>query len=168
MDGDINATTKRGIPYYQKSLDLLAKKFAEAYNELNQGTPVDENGDPITASSLTKRLPVVNDAGHVLDPVTGLYSDQGWTLDPATNYYVDKDGFFVGNPDHPVCNLDEVKIKPGYDEAATMAEINAKYPNSGYTTVADFLKAHAVKPGDTAAVTKDVPKGGVLDRKSVV
>ena len=162
VDGDINATTKRGIPYYQKSLDLLAKKFAEAYNELNQGTPVDENGDPITASSLTKRLPVVNDAGHVLDPVTGLYSDQGWTLDPATNYYVDKDGFFVGNPDHPVCNLDEVKIKPGYDEAATMAEINAKYPNSGYTTVADFLKAHAVKPGDTAAVTKDVPKGGVL------
>lgn len=33
---DPNATTKRGIPYYQKSLDLLANKFATVMNEANQ------------------------------------------------------------------------------------------------------------------------------------
>lgn len=35
----------RGIPYYQKSLDLLANKFAEVMNEANQ--PKDATGKPI-------------------------------------------------------------------------------------------------------------------------
>lgn len=42
---DPNMTTNRGIPYYQKSLDLLANKFAEVMNAANM--PVDENDDPI-------------------------------------------------------------------------------------------------------------------------
>lgn len=36
IKADPNATTKRGIPYYQKSLDLLANKFATVMNEANQ------------------------------------------------------------------------------------------------------------------------------------
>lgn len=36
IKADPNATTKRGIPYYQKSLDLLANKFAAVMNEANQ------------------------------------------------------------------------------------------------------------------------------------
>ena len=36
IKADPNATIKRGIPYYQKSLDLLAKKFADVMNEANQ------------------------------------------------------------------------------------------------------------------------------------
>lgn len=36
IDNDRGATTKRGIPYYQKSLDLLANKFATVMNEANQ------------------------------------------------------------------------------------------------------------------------------------
>lgn len=36
IDNDPNATTKRGIPYYQKSLDLLANKFADVMNKANQ------------------------------------------------------------------------------------------------------------------------------------
>lgn len=45
IDNDRGATTKRGIPYYQKSLDLLANKFADVMNEANKrgmkpdGTP---------------------------------------------------------------------------------------------------------------------------------
>lgn len=35
IDNDRGATTKRGIPYYQKSLDLLAKKFADVMNTAN-------------------------------------------------------------------------------------------------------------------------------------
>ena len=42
---DESAAIKRGIPYYQKSLDLLAKKFAETYNKANQGYLVDQNGN---------------------------------------------------------------------------------------------------------------------------
>ena len=33
---DRGATTKRGIPYYQKSLDLLANRFAEIMNDANR------------------------------------------------------------------------------------------------------------------------------------
>ena len=36
IKADRGATTKRGIPYYQKSLDLLANKFATVMNEANQ------------------------------------------------------------------------------------------------------------------------------------
>lgn len=35
IKADPNATTKRGIPYYQKSLDLLANKFADVMNKAN-------------------------------------------------------------------------------------------------------------------------------------
>ena len=44
-DADESAAIKRGIPYYQKSLDLLAKKFAETFNNANKGYLVDEHGN---------------------------------------------------------------------------------------------------------------------------
>lgn len=37
-DVDENAAVKRGIPYYQKSLDLLAWQIAEVFNKANTGT----------------------------------------------------------------------------------------------------------------------------------
>lgn len=36
IDADTNALTKRGIPYYQKSLDSLANQFATLFNEANK------------------------------------------------------------------------------------------------------------------------------------
>ena len=65
---DPNAGTKRGIPYYQKSLDLLANKLATVLNDANQGyvyntegNYVDEdgnelvvNGQPISKHGLTE------------------------------------------------------------------------------------------------------------------
>lgn len=49
INGDPNATTKRGIPYYQKTLDALANKLATILNEANQIKPGDKdaNGNPI-------------------------------------------------------------------------------------------------------------------------
>lgn len=51
---DENARTKRGIKYYQKSLDLLARQFANTFNEANQGfirdqkgQYLDKNGNPL-------------------------------------------------------------------------------------------------------------------------
>ena len=42
---DINAATKRGIPYYQQSLDALARKLADTLNGANTGYLVDGQGN---------------------------------------------------------------------------------------------------------------------------
>ena len=61
---DENASSKRGFPYYQKVLDLLANQFAKVMNEGNQGFRVDDKGNYIS--------PVVDNNGKpVLDEVTG-------------------------------------------------------------------------------------------------
>lgn len=45
---DEGAGGKRGIPYYQRTLDLLANQFAQALNEANQGYLMDDKGNYIT------------------------------------------------------------------------------------------------------------------------
>ena len=45
---DEGAQGKRGIPYYQKSLDMLANQFAKVMNEANQGFYRDNEGFYIT------------------------------------------------------------------------------------------------------------------------
>ncbi len=47
-DATIGQTGERGIPYYQKSLDLLANKFAEVMNAANN--PKNDDGTPITGA----------------------------------------------------------------------------------------------------------------------
>ena len=47
IKSDPNAASQRGIPYYQKSLDLLARQFAQTLNAANQGYVYDENGNYI-------------------------------------------------------------------------------------------------------------------------
>lgn len=47
---DESASIKRGIPYYQQTLDLLARKFAETMNEANTGFAVDQNGNYLTSN----------------------------------------------------------------------------------------------------------------------
>ncbi len=53
---DENAGSKRGIPYYQRTLDLLANQFAKVMNEANQGFLQDPEGNFITKGK--------NDAGE--------------------------------------------------------------------------------------------------------
>jgi flagellar hook-associated protein FlgK len=45
---DEGAGGKRGIPYYQKTLDLLANRFAQVLNDANQGYLMDPDGNYIT------------------------------------------------------------------------------------------------------------------------
>ena len=47
IKSDPNAVSQRGIPYYQKSLDLLARQFAQTMNAANQGCVYDEDGNYI-------------------------------------------------------------------------------------------------------------------------
>jgi len=44
---DENAAGKRGIQYYQRSLDLLANQFAKIFNDANQGFRMDASGNYI-------------------------------------------------------------------------------------------------------------------------
>ncbi|MEA4942762.1 MAG: flagellar basal body rod C-terminal domain-containing protein [Oscillibacter sp.] len=48
---DADATTKRGIPYYQNALDSLAQKFAEVMNAANTGYLTDTKGNIIKSGS---------------------------------------------------------------------------------------------------------------------
>lgn len=50
LSEDKRATTKRGIPYYQKSLDSLAQKFAQVLNGANNGYLMDSKGNYLDRS----------------------------------------------------------------------------------------------------------------------
>lgn len=103
---DENASIKRGIPFYQLSMDLLAKKFADTYNELNQGAMVDENGDLIYAEQ------------------TGTPKDLG-LREAANGYYVDVSGYYVGNNAHGQCVLTKAQINERDDMKTAMLKIKA-------------------------------------------
>lgn len=76
---DPDALIKRGIPYYQKSLDLLARQVAKQYNSLNQGYMVNEKGNYIDASG--KELTMAD--GSTVNKNTGLTEDQKQRLEDA-------------------------------------------------------------------------------------
>lgn len=70
---DKGAAGKRGIPFYQKALDLLANQFATTMNKANQGGVYNENGNYVDSN------------GEVL-MLSGTYEDENGntvTLDPA-------------------------------------------------------------------------------------
>ena len=78
-NADENASSKRGIVYYQKSLDLLANQFANAFNEANQGFRYDPDGYYITTG--------VNDQGKEVSVPVGIeYQDGAETK----TYYLNK------------------------------------------------------------------------------
>ena len=186
---DENASIKRGIPYFQKSLDLLARQFADQFNKLNNGTPVDENGDPIAPGTMvTVTMPTMKEAADgtisIIDPATGEYQEKpGWKLDKNTGYTV-KDGNYVGLHEAsciitkspiPVLAADNSNIEAvftglkgtGFDDARC-AKIDAMTGEDRITAIKDLLSdclnQHGVKPSDTTEITKEVelPEGGVL------
>lgn len=69
---DENAATKRGIPYYQKSLDLLANKIANVFNQANQGYMVNEKGNYIDKDGKEIAMP----DGTILNKDKTLTADQ--------------------------------------------------------------------------------------------
>ena len=105
IDADPNAASKRGIPYYQKSLDLLARKFAEVYNELNQGVMRDQDGNPIETETVTQTIPTlkeINGKVYAWNDDTKEYEEKpGWTLEDVNGvkYAVESTGstkYFAG------------------------------------------------------------------------
>ena len=166
---DENATTKRGILYYQKSLDLLAQKFAEQYNKLNQGTLVDQNGDPV--DSITGTIAELKALDIQITQASGTEDGYG------DGYYVNGDGVYVGTSAHNNCTLDAagIKVTDSVDEA--LAKIRKVVP--GFATNADgtdaankldqlkdFMKQHGVNDDnadkETITLNKPIKLGGPL------
>ena len=91
---DENATTKRGIPYYQHSLDLLAQQFAKALNDLNKGYMVDQNGNYLDKDGRILMLEGADGVKYPVNQKTGLTPEQEAHL--INSGFVKKDSF--GNP----------------------------------------------------------------------
>ncbi len=91
---DENATTKRGIPYYQHSLDLLAQQFAKALNDLNKGYMVDQNGNYLDKDGNILQLEGTDAIKHPVNQETGLTPEQAENL--INNNFFKTDSF--GNP----------------------------------------------------------------------
>ena len=185
-DIDENASIKRGIPYFQKSMDLLARQFADQFNKLNQGTPVDENGNPVT-NPVTVTLPTMTQDSNglisIVNPATGEYEPKpGWSLDKNTGYTM-MGGYYVGthgdtcditgkipvfngqNADQVVAGIknsndDVTEYETAKANGASQEELN----EIARKLLTRTLNDHGVKPSDTTVCTKvvDLPKGGVL------
>ena len=135
---DENAASKRGIPYYQKSLDLLAREFAKQYNQLNQGTPVDQNGKPITSETVKDTIPEIKEVDGKLyswnDDTKEYEEKPGWGLKEvggikyATETAADGKEYFTGL--HGTgCNIYQ-KI-PVTDDAKEIYSALLKVPGAG-------------------------------------
>ena len=99
---DENASDRRGIPFYQKSLDLLARQFALQYNKLNQGYQLNQKGNYTNADH--KELTIGGAPVNKYDGLTQAQNDQlvaeGYVLkDKDGNDVLDKDGNQVADLD---------------------------------------------------------------------
>lgn len=171
---DENAGIKRGIPFYQKSLDLLAQKLATEYNKLNEGVMLDQDGNEV--ESITGTIEFLKSLGvtfHEAGNSKGGFGD---------GYYVNADGIFVGTTEHPVCVLDQAQLSVN----DTVQEAAKKIRNSGADPtfangididdpaneaqlaglLKDFMKAHGVNSDnaekETVTLTKPIKMGGPL------
>ena len=81
---DADATTKRGIPYYQNALDSLAQKFASVMNAANTGYMYNSSGNYVDAD------------GKELTTVDGLPISNKATLTDEQKTKLEDDGVALG------------------------------------------------------------------------
>lgn len=89
---DPNALIKRGIPYYQKSLDLLARQVAKQYNSLNQGFMVNQDGNYIKEDGSLLMLDGADGVPAPVSKTSGLTVQQRINLANNTYGVYNKDG----------------------------------------------------------------------------
>lgn len=127
IDMDRNAASKRGIPYYQKSFDLLARKFAEVYNALNRGALTDKDGNVL------------------IDEKTGTPNDLGLTKVTegiGEGYYVDQMGFFVGTNKHQPCYLTQAQVHVDDSLKTALGKISGAADDATKKKIAGVLDAN--------------------------
>jgi len=88
---DPNAASKRGIPYYQKTLDALANKFATVFNNANTGYLMDSDGNYLDSTTFN---PITyTDGGGIVVNLT-----KNTTLTPALQTLLNTNGKLLGGP----------------------------------------------------------------------
>ncbi|MCI8329169.1 MAG: hypothetical protein HFG02_06030 [Oscillibacter sp.] len=135
---DENAASKRGFPYYQKVLDLLANQFAKVMNDANQGFRTDPSGNYIS--------PVVDANGKpVLDEITGRP-----TAKPITFTYPDP----AGGADKTFTLNKNTK----WDDIPQ----EVKDQMNGATSIEEYLKTGGGTDADGNPIPVGIFDGGVL------
>ncbi len=167
---DPNASTKRGIRYYQNALDALAQKFANIFNEANMkdkdgfylvnpenGKYLEYNG-PTTATDAEKAdlnnykeidKPLIDGAGALFSSVGDGNVTTGIT---ASNIHISY------NWEHSITHIVQTR-DPAQNDLSTVNDnivhlISQMQANHGYAP-GDLLEAggsnHNVRPGSSAA-----------------
>ena len=113
---DENAAKRRGIPFYQKSLDLLARQFALQYNKLNQGYQLNQKGNYTNADH--EELTIGGAPVNKYDGLTQAQNDrlvaEGYVLkDKDGNDVLDEDGNKVADLDAWLAEKKNGAVKMG-------------------------------------------------------
>ena len=147
---DENALTKRGIPYYQKSFDLLARQLAQHFNELNQGYMLNHKGNYVDKDGKEITLEGVDENG-VLVPAAPVSKYNGLTEAQARNLI--GNGFILkddaGNP---------ILDKDGKQQA----DLNTWLDQNGGVKMGGPLFSNSNAGNDTDGITAsniDISKG---------
>ena len=144
-NADESAASKRGIPYFQKMLDLLANKFANVMNEANQGFRTDPDGNYISpAVDPATGDPILDeDTGKPVGrPITFDYTDAGGN---AQTYTLNKNDTWDKIPQ---------EVKDQMNGAASVEE----YLKQPQTDAA----GNPIKDADGNEIPKGIFDGGVL------
>lgn len=103
---DSRATSKRGIPYYQKALDALANKFATVLNEANQPYRTDADGNYLTAAG----EPIYGADGNPINKGNKLSAGDKAILEGEAYYNTDGGKYIKADGSGPVTRADGSEI----------------------------------------------------------
>ena len=129
---DEGAAGKRGIPYYQRSLDLLANQFAQVLNQANQGFLTDPDGNYITKGTDVE-------GKEVGVPVTVTYTDAGGQQQTIT-----------------------LTKNTQWDDLPAEAQAVMKANDKTIQSVEDYLKRGGGKDANNEDIAIGFFRGGVL------
>lgn len=152
---DKDATTKRGIPYYKNSLDVLAKKFAEVLNDANTGHQVDADGFYVDTNGARLESPVgvqmnQKDADKLTDEQKKFIKDNGVSMGGAL---FSNSG--MGNDTDDI-NAKNISISKNWATGSTRIVSSMKYgagsqENDNIVHIITLMdKKHAYQPSDAS------------------
>jgi len=176
MKFDVDANIKRGVPYYQHTLDALAKKFAETMNEANSTVKKDTAGNivPVDGKLYNKVFQgyeTETDANGVqrykiADPDSDIYK----AMVTAAEKLEDADGNpLTDDKGVPLKNLTDdegnpLKIEREYLTRVDLSDLDIRVQNAVREIQKGFfpLKGFTEENAGTKTVGVPVFKGGVL------
>lgn len=165
---DESAAIKRGIPYYQQALDLLARHFAATMNEANNGYAVDEKGN-----YLDKNGEVLMSAGEPVNKNTGLTEAQKQAF--IANNIVDADGqpdlktWLETNGDKMGGNLFSNRGDTDDDSNITAMNISVSqsWSNGDVHVVPTYIKLFGGEVGNTTQQDNALHMGHLMEEALV-